>query len=339
MPDSKDFMTNYLKRINDLENPLPQDNKLFLPERKVKASPGPAYSRTEVKMTGSRTKEENERLRAEYLKNVEGPATETLTSFPEDTITEVLDGKAWIVPNLLSEAECEEVIQLGEDWGIGEEDFKVSQELRIRTSNRTNSYCNEELTIRINPRLPEELLDAMEASLPYTSVRGIHPNWRVARYQEGQTFPAHQDQADSVIVRHQERARQRYTSSHTLIINLRKPGQDYQGGATRFFMDGEASFNITNIESTPRHCALSTILTDPNSVPVGTYSGRTVDICVPQGWALVFQQRGLFHAGMPLKGPGTKYIAQAGVLRGEPEPGVVTGPAAVFKYAPGIRNY
>ena len=76
-----------------------------------------------------------------------------------------------------------------------------------------------------------------------------------------------------------------------------------------------------------------------NSVPSGTYTGRTVDICVPQGWALVFQQRGLFHAGMPLKGAGTKYIAQAGVLRGEPEPGVVTGPTSVFKYAPGIRNY
>ena len=91
-----------------------------------------------------------------------------------------------------SEAECEEVIQLGEDWGIGEEDFKVSEEMRIRTSNRTNSYCNEELTVRMNPRLPEQLLDAVEASTPYTSVRGIHPNWRVARYQEGQTFPAHQ---------------------------------------------------------------------------------------------------------------------------------------------------
>ena len=89
-------------------------------------------------------------------------------------------------------AECEEVIQLGEDWGIGEEDIKVSEEMRIRTSNRTNSYCNEELTTRMNPRLPEELLDAVEASTPYTSVRGIHPNWRVARYQEGQTFPAHQ---------------------------------------------------------------------------------------------------------------------------------------------------
>ena len=139
-----------------------------------------------------------------------------------------------------SEAECDEVIQLGEDWGIGEEDIKVSEEMRIRTSNRTNSYCNEELTTRINPRLPEELLEAVEASTPYTSVRGIHPNWRVARYQEGQTFPAHQDQADSVVVKQEERGRQRYTSSHTLIINLRQPGQDFQGGATRFFMDGES---------------------------------------------------------------------------------------------------
>jgi len=307
MPD-KDYMTNYLKRINDLENPLPRDSKLFLPERTVKSGAGPEYKRGEVKLSGPRSKEENEKLRAEYLECVARPATTKLDTFPSDTITEVLDGKGWIVPQLLSVEECEEVIQLGEEWGIGEEDFKVSEEMRIRTSNRTNSYCNEELTVRINPRLPESLLEAVEASTPYTSVRGIHPNWRVARYQEGQTFPAHQDQADSVIVQHQERSRQRFTSSHTLIINLRRPGQDFQGGATRFFLDG-------------------------------TYSGRTVDICLPQGWALVFQQRGLFHAGMPLQGPGTKYIAQAGLLRGEPDPGVVTGPAAVFKYAPGIRNY
>ena len=141
------------------------------------------------------------------------------------------------------------MIQLGEDWGIGEEDFKVAQELRLRTSNRTNSYCNEELTTRINPRLPEELLEAVEASSPYTSVRGIHPNWRVARYQEGQTFPAHQDQADSVIVKHQERARQRFTSSHTLLINLRRPGQDFQGGATRFFLDGQSLLVVETLSN------------------------------------------------------------------------------------------
>ena len=85
-------------------------------------------------------------------------------------------------------------------------------------------------------RLPEEFLEAVEASSPYTSVRGIHPNWRVARYQEGQTFPAHLDQADSVMVERKERARQRFTSSHTLLINLTQPDRDFQGGATRFFL-------------------------------------------------------------------------------------------------------
>ena len=53
-----------------------------------------------------------------------------------------LDFQGFIVPHLLSVEECEEVIQMGEDWGIGEEDK------RIRTSNRTKNYVNEELTIR-----------------------------------------------------------------------------------------------------------------------------------------------------------------------------------------------
>ena len=113
----------------------------------------------------------------------------------------------------------------------------------------------DDMFVRINQRLPEELLEGLEASAPQTSVRGIHPNWRVARYHAGQTFPAHQvpyffshvvlnfslkDQADSVIVKHPQRVRQRYTSSHTLLINLKRPGEDFQGGATRFFMDGKS---------------------------------------------------------------------------------------------------
>lgn len=308
MPESdSDYMTNYLKRISDLENPLPQDSKLFLPPRPD--NPAPAYMGDGITKLKQLTTEEKNKLREEYLKCIEETATVTLSNFTSDTVTTVLDGKGWIIPELISPAECEEVVQAGEAWGIKEEEnSKVAPEMRIRTSNRTNSYCNEELTVMINPRLPKQFLQLVENSAPFTSVRGIHPNWRVARYREGETFPAHQDQADSVIVKHEERARQRYTSSHTLLINLRRPGEDFQGGATRFFMDG-------------------------------TYTGKTVDVILPQGWALVFQQRGLFHAGMPLKGDGVKYIVQAGLLRGEPAPGVVTGPASIFKYAPGIKNY
>ena len=41
-------------------------------------------------------------------------------------MTAVLDGKGWIVPCLLSEEECEQLITLGEEFGIGEEDFKAN---------------------------------------------------------------------------------------------------------------------------------------------------------------------------------------------------------------------
>ena len=55
----------------------------------------------------------------------------------------------------------------------------------------------------------------------------------------------HQDQADSVIAAHPTRVRQRFTSSHTLLINLRRRGEHFQGGATRYFMDGTVARAVT----------------------------------------------------------------------------------------------
>ena len=114
-------------------------------------------------------------LREEYREQAAKPATITCDKFKIDGVTEVLDGKGWVVPNLLTEAECEEFIQAGEDWGLSN---STPEERRTRTSNRTSNYQNTEWTQRLNKRLPEDLLVAVEASVPYTSVRGIHPNWR-----------------------------------------------------------------------------------------------------------------------------------------------------------------
>ena len=69
----------------------------------------------------------------------------------------------------------------------------------------------------------------------------------------------------------------------------------------------------------------------------GSYNGTTIDVCLPQGWGLVFQQKGMLHAGLPVEGTGDKYIAQAGLLRGEPN--YVSGACAVFKYGPGLAPY
>ena len=69
----------------------------------------------------------------------------------------------------------------------------------------------------------------------------------------------------------------------------------------------------------------------------GTYNGATSDVCLPQGWGLVFQQKGLLHAGLPVDGDGAKYIAQAGLLRAEPN--YTAMETAIFKYGPGLAPY
>ena len=55
-----------------------------------------------------------------------------------------------------------------------------------------------------------------------------------------------------------------------------------------------------------------------------------------QGAGLVFQQRGQLHAGLPVSS-GEKWIAQAGLLRGEPQE--FLGPLSIFKYGPGLQTY
>jgi len=312
MREDPGFHTDgYLTRLKDLDNPLPLSSPWLFPARPDYTPPeDKGETRPAVKLPPSLTEEEKEKLKREYLASVKLPATITLYSFPDDCLTEVIPGKAWVVPRVLTEEECEGIIRDGEQWGLTR-DHKRDESTPIedsstRTSKRTNNWISEDLSIKMLKKLPEELLQVVEATAPYTSVRAIHPNWRVARYQNGETFPAHYDQADSVVVEHPEKKKQRFTSSHTLLIYLRRRGEQFQGGATRIFLEG-------------------------------TYHGTTVDVCLPQGWALVFQQKGLLHAGLPVEGEGAKYIAQAGVLRAEPS--YTAGASAIFKYGPGLAPY
>jgi hypothetical protein len=315
----------YMRRLGDLENPLPLDSPLFLPPRPDNNPPETALEKKKgpVKLPTPLSGEEKEKIRNEYLENVKLPASTIFDTFPEDCLTEVVPGKAWVVPGLLSEEECEQIIQAGEEWGITADSKGEPGRGAMRTSKRTSSWVNEEMSMKMIKRLPEELLTAVEATAPYTSVRGIHPNWRVARYQKGETFPAHVDQSDSLVVEHSEKKKQRFTSSHTLLIYLRRRGEQFQGGATRLFLDGRLNTVFTN--------------NSHNWSFAGTYNGVTSDVCLPQGWGLVFQQKGLLHAGLPVEGEGAKYIAQAGLLRGEPN--YTAMETAIFKYGPGLAPY
>ena len=108
-------MSNYLKRLNDLENPLPTDSPLFLPERPDNPAEEYVADRKTFKAKPLTLEEKND-LRDQYYENTKQEATETYDTFSCDSVTEVLDGKGWVVPNLLNSVECEEIIKLGEDW-------------------------------------------------------------------------------------------------------------------------------------------------------------------------------------------------------------------------------
>merc|ERR1712113_241284 len=90
-------------------------------------------------------------------------------------------------------------------------------------------------------------------------------------------------------------------STHTVLVSL-SGCSGCVGGATRFF-------------------------------PTGTCA-KTVDVYLPQGAVLIFQQKNLLHSGMPVSS-GTKYVAQVGLLRELPVKGKVDRPH-VFKFGLGL---
>ena len=97
------------------------------------------------------------------------------------------------------------------------------------------------------------------------------------------------------------RGKVRFDSYHTLLISLSDRSK-FEGGATRLF-------------------------------PNGKYDDTTIDVKLPRGFALVFEHK-LLHVGLPPKF-GTKYIAQAGIIRDEPND--VMGSLSTFKFGPGLN--
>jgi len=306
----------YMKRIFDREHPMPQDCPLLIqPLRPTPPAPSPMPPAPRKVFTKESflppPMEEQKRQHEEYYRLAGLPASRYLAEFSSSGITEVVEGKAWVVPSLLSPQECQEVIRSGEEHGMTGSRGSDSGIKTPRTARRTYEYQAPWLTAMVAPRLPEELLQVLELTSPHTAVRAVHPNWRVACYGPGQAFPAHMDGSDAITVSGDQGGRKElYTSSHTLLIYLCEQ-QSYGGGATRLFLSGK-------------------------------YDQDTLDIKLPQGFGLVFQQKGMMHAGQEVHTPAnaltntltTKYIAQAGILRAQ---GDIRAAPSIFKPGPGLQ--
>lgn len=301
----------YMKRLADREKAIPRDSPLLIqpmrPEPPAECSkPSQGSSKTGWTRP-SENPEEYQRLKKMYYEHAALPATRLVSSFVEGEVTEVVEGKAWVVPGVLSPEECATIIAKGEEAGMTY--GKGEESNRVRTSKRTNDYMAPWMTEMITPRLCEDLLQKIEGSAPQTAVRGIHTNWRVAVYYPGNAFPAHYDLSDTVRVEAEEEGKiEVCTSSHTLLIYL-SPPDSFNGGATRLFLSGK-------------------------------YDQDTLDVRLPQGAALIFQQKGMLHAGLEVlpglnspDGHGEKYIAQAGVLRGQSK---MRFAPSLFKFGPGL---
>ena len=74
----------YLKRLKDLEDPLPEDSPIFLPARPTNPESGPQYDKPadQFKFPPVPTAEERARKWSEYQEKIQLPATLTLASFP-----------------------------------------------------------------------------------------------------------------------------------------------------------------------------------------------------------------------------------------------------------------
>jgi len=248
---------------------------------------------------------------------------------------------AFVIGNLLSSKECDELIEKAENYGIVPPSNYAGT---LRTAKRTSNYKNDHLSELIEKRVRSMLETKFQD--PTTNDKenhhndndndeymgpfgGIHNNWRILRYDvdSDDAFPPHQDQMDSYQKLNKlNGTKDLYVSSHTMLINL--SNDELIGGCTRFYPKGKlrrpgseyANNNTKNYPSSEYDYAVD------------------VDVIVPKGWAIVFKQRGLLHAGQPIQNdsPCPKYVAQAGVLRILPK-GTVLKPS-IFRLGPNITK-
>ena len=82
--------------------------------------------------------------------------------------------------------------------------------------------------------------------------------------------------------------------------------EDFEGGSTRFFPTGDFK--------------------NPDDA---------IDVRLPRGGMLIFEQYGLLHNGMEVTN-GVKMIAQSAILRAQPE-GLAK--PSIFRWGPGLKPY
>lgn len=229
-----------------------------------------------------------------------------------ESFVQVLPGRCWLVPGVLTSQECDDWICKAQMHGL-----ETSKLDAGRYNNRTKDFIDLDMTQLVRSRLPPGVQREVEMTSPNTDVRSVHEEWRISKYQPGQYFRAHYDESytrgygrnsedSGRIIRNLE-GEQGETSSHTLLLFLT---DTFSKGATRFW-------------------------------PTGSYD-EAVDVTAPRGSMLVFEQRTLLHEGCALE-DGVKFVAQGALMRAPP-PDFILDPNRPtfdkgFRFGPGMSSY
>lgn len=194
---------------------------------------------------------------------------------------------AYHLLNVLSPAECRALIELSESLGYLP-DAAVSLPRDIRhndnvvwiTDAQTDGAIWERVSQQANQQL--EIFDDKRAL-------GINARFRFYRYSEGDYFKPHTDGAwPGSRVQQEQLVANAYPDRYSLMTFLLFLNEDFEGGATRFFLDSRSR-----------------------------NSDRVVDIRTPRGGVLCFPH-GMHplhcvHSSEPIRS-GTKYIIRTDML-------------------------
>lgn len=185
-------------------------------------------------------------------------------------------GRCLLVPNFLTQAECQELIALSEGRGYvtAETDYPPSYR-----NNHRHVSDSSDLAARLTERLRGHAPATLIADGREWSFDGINERFRFCRYQAGQRFNVHQDG-----VHHRGPG----CRSHLTFLVYLTDGTAFSGGDTVFYAQGPADHGHGG-----EPCELGRVR--------------------PQAGSLLLFDHDIWHAGDEVTG-GTKHVLRSDVL-------------------------
>ena len=272
----------------------------------------------------------------------------------------------WVIPNLLTREEYQDVLQQLQDqeelatFSFGKD---MPQELCVKNwwfDGIHDDEPDENLSKALLPRirhgfcqLKEQCRDYFRGAITENNdetdnikeIHSVNPNWKVLKLQVGEEFPAHQDAMDSM---HDPNRGVFAVSTHSILLDFQEETKREE--STEGHNDNTAEMSTENNSGAIRFYY--------RQYPFDGPYDYCVDVHVPPGWAIIMEQRvDLVYAIQPFHQSSNdnkhysveqqspcRYVAQAGILK-ELAPGQTVeslrrgcGGATTFSLGPGLMT-